>query len=226
MPSQLRTPLPQAPLIYLITSGETSVQTTPASEDFARVLRLTEAAVSAKIDLLQIREKQLTGKTLYALATSAARITKGSKTKLLINDRADVALTTGADGVHLTTSSMPSKNVRQAFGESLLIGASTHSLAEAVAARAGGADFIVYGPIFETRSKEKFDAPVGLDSLARICSELAPFPVLALGGITLDRVAGCLLAGASGIAAISMLQDAARLCELVGRIRAMAEPSA
>lgn len=226
MPSQLLTPPSRPPLIYLITSGETSAQTTPATEDFARVLRLIEAAVAAKIDLLQIREKQLTGKTLYELALSAARITKGSKTKLLINDRTDVAVSAGADGVHLATSSIRSEIVRQAFGEELLIGASTHSLAEALAARAGGADFVVYGPIFETSSKIEYGEPVGLDGLARISSHLAPFPVLALGGITVDRVADCMRAGASGIAAISMLQDLQKLADVVNRIRDLSKPPA
>lgn len=225
MPSQLLIPPSRPPLIYLITSGETSAQTTPATEDFAHVLRLIEAAVAAEIDLLQIREKQLTGKTLYELALGAARITRGSKTKLLINDRADVAVAAGADGVHLTTSSIRSEIVRKAFGKELLIGASTHSLAEALAARAGGADFVVYGPIFETRSKVEYGEPVGLDGLARISSHLAPFPVLALGGITVERVADCMRAGASGIAAISMLQDVQKLAAVVNRIRE-SEPAA
>ena len=226
MPSQLLTPASRPPLIYLITSGETSAQTTPATEDFARVLRLVEAAVDAKIDLLQIREKQLTGKTLYELALTAARITKGTKTKLLINDRADVAVAAGADGVHLTTSSIRSEIVRQAFGEELLIGASTHSLAEVLVARAGGADFVVYGPIFKTGSKVEYGEPVGLDDLARVGPQLAPFPVLALGGITVERAADCMRAGASGIAAIGMLQDPQKLADVVNRIRDLLEPPA
>src|SRR6185436_16502040 len=144
----------KTPLVYLITSGETNASTTPATEDFSNVLRLVEAAVSAKIDLIQIREKELSTKVLYQLSTSAARITSGSPTKLLVNDRADVAATAGADGVHLTSVSLPPEVIRNNFGAEFLIGVSTHSLAEAVAAQRGGSDFVVFGPVFDTPSKQ------------------------------------------------------------------------
>src|ERR1700704_234261 len=93
---------PPRPLIYLITSGRTTARTTPATEDFLNVLQLVRMAVAARIDLVQIREKNLSARVLYQLATSAAGITKRSATKLLINDRSDIAAAAGADGVHLT----------------------------------------------------------------------------------------------------------------------------
>ena len=190
------------------------------------MLRLVEAAVAAQVDLLQIREKQLSAKALYELATSAVRITRGSETKLLINDRADIAAATGADSVHLTTSSLPVRVVRQAFGDEMFIGVSTHSLAEAKAARDGRADFVVYGPVFETGSKSEYGEPVGVDNLSEVCSALAPFPVLALGGITVEKVAECMQAGASGIAGISMFQEPRELADVVNRIRDLSEPLA
>ena len=155
---------------------------------------------------------------LYELAAKAARVTRGSATRLLVNYRADVAAAAGADGVHLTTASMKADAVRLAFGEEFLIGVSTHSLAEASLARGDGADFVVFGPVFET--KKQFGEAQGLNNLARVSAELAPFPVLALGGVTPDNVADCVRAGASGVAAIRMFDEPERLGEVVRAIHA------
>ncbi len=210
---------PQKKLIYLITSGETSPQTTPATNDFAVVLGLIEAAVAAQIELVQIREKLMTAKALYAMAEAAARITRNTSTRLLVNDRADIAAATGADGVHLTTKSLSPEVVRNAFGEEFLIGSSAHSFREASTARAQGADFVVFGPVFQTASKQQYGQPLGLDQLRKVAAELSPFPVLALGGITSANAADCHQAGASGIAAISMLNDPMRLRSIVNEIK-------
>ena len=177
------------------------------------------AAVVARIDLVQLREKNLSASVLYQLATSAAGITKGSATKLLINDRSDIAAAAGADGVHLTTSSLPTAVVRQSFGDSFLIGVSTHSLEEARRARQGGADFAVFGPVFDTASKKEFCEPPGLTGLASVCSKLSPFPILALGGVMIGNVAECIRAGARGVAAIRMLQQPAQLADVAEEIR-------
>ena len=155
---------------------------------------------------------------LYELAAKAARVTRGSATRLLVNDRADVAAAAGADGVHLTTASMKAAAVRLAFGEEFLIGVSTHSLAEVSLARRDGADFVVFGPVFET--KKQFGEAQGLKNFARVSAELAPFPVLALGGVTPDNVADCVRAGASGVAAIRMFDEPERLGEVVRAIHA------
>ena len=210
---------PEKPVIYLITSGETNLQTVPATEDFSIILRMVEAAVAAKIDLVQLREKNLTAGVLYKLATRAAKITRASTTKLLINDRADIASAAGADGVHLTTTSIPTDVVRRTFGDDFLIGVSTHSLAEAATARRSGADFVVFGPIFNMPSKHKYGAPLGLNELEKVASELKPFPVLALGGVSSGNVADCIRAGAQGVAAIRMLNDASKLHQVVNEIR-------
>src|SRR5258705_2585955 len=143
MPLDLHSP--RRPLIYLITSGETTGQTTPAAEDFSSVLQLVRAAVVARIDLVQLREKNLSASVLYQLATSAAALTKGSATRLLINDRSDIAAAAGADGVHLTVSSLPADVVRESFGDRFLIGVSTHSIEEASLEHRAGADFTLIG---------------------------------------------------------------------------------
>jgi len=222
VPVTMLTPLrvnESAPLIYLITSGQTSSHTTPDSEEFSSLLRLAHAAVDARVDLLQIREKSLSTRVLYALAASVTRITRGSDTKLLINDRSDVAASAGADGVHLTTNSLLPAVVRNAFGDDFVIGVSTHSAAQALAARDGGADFVVFGPVFDTLSKQQYGEPLGLNRLEDVTAALAPFPVLALGGVTLERVANCLDAGAAGVAGISMLSDPAQLERIADQIR-------
>jgi thiamine-phosphate pyrophosphorylase len=211
--------VPSIPLIYLITNGETTARTTPATEEFSNVLRLVEAAVVAKIDLLQIREKQLSAKVLHHLSTRAAQITRGSATRLLINDRADIARSAGADGVHLTSQSLPPDVVRRTFGAEFLIGVSTHSLEEASAAKQGSADFVVLGPVFDTLSKRQYCEPIGLTELRRVASDLAPFPVLALGGVTTSNAGECIQAGAAGIAAIGILNDRLELNRVVNEIR-------
>lgn len=210
---------PQKPLIYLITRGATSVQTTPTTKDFSQLLRQVEAAVEAGIELLQIREKELRATVLYKLVFEAAAITRGSATRLLVNDRSDIASAAGADGVHLTTQSLPTKVVRRVFGPGFLLGVSTHSLEEAAAARAEGGDFVVFGPVLETSSKRQYGEPVGLEALERVVSELSPFPVFALGGIDVADVTACIRVGARGIAAIRMLSDHSRLPRIVKEVR-------
>ena len=125
------------PIIYPITSGKTSPQTTPDDPQFSEILRLVRAAVDADVPLLQIREKSLHARVLYELVVRAAEITHGSRTRLLVNDRSDIARAAGADGVHLTTQSLPAEVVRNIFGAEFLIGVSTHSLDEARGARDG-----------------------------------------------------------------------------------------
>lgn len=201
------------PIIYPITNGATR---TP--ED---ILPLIEAAVSAKVPLFQIREKLLPGRVLYELVTRAVEITRGSDTRLLVNDRSDIARATGADGVHLTGQSLPADVMRKIYGPEFLIGVSTHSREEARIARVRGADFVVFGPVFATESKREFGEPQGLEKLREITSELRGFPVVAIGGITLDNVAACFEAGASGVAAIRLLNDAERISSIVEVIRSV-----
>jgi thiamine-phosphate pyrophosphorylase len=209
---------PLKPISYLITSGQTTAATTSNSKDFQDILKLIEAAVAANIDLIQVREKDLTTKVLYELVAGAAGVTRGTATKLLVNDRADVAASAGADGTHLTTQSLPALVVRKSFGDDFLIGVSTHSLTEAREARDARADFVVFGPVFPTPSKEKYGPPAGLEQLKNVCVALVGFPVLAIGGVTEDNFPDCLNASAQGVAAIRMFSDSQRLSSIVARI--------
>jgi thiamine-phosphate pyrophosphorylase len=213
----------QPPIIYLITSGETTQATSAGSEACARILALVAAAVRARIPLVQLREKNLSARALYDLTTRAAHLTRGSATRLLVNDRADIARAAHADGVHLTTRSLEAHVVRRAFGDDFLIGVSTHSLEEARQARDQRADFATFGPVFDTPSKRIYGAPVGLLKLNEAARSLSPFPLVALGGITLENAPHAIQdGGASGIAAIRLFADPLSLDAAVRVISARA----
>jgi thiamine-phosphate pyrophosphorylase len=209
----------QPPIIYPITSGTTTAKTTTTDQQFINILRSIQAAVDAEVSLFQIREKALSGRVLYELTTRAAEITRGSKTRLLVNDRSDIARAAGADGVHLTTQSLPANVVRKICGPNFLIGVSTHSREEAVTAREAGADFVVFGPVFDTESKRDFGEPQGVERLRAITRELGDIPVVAIGGIALNNVEACFQSGARGVAAIRLFSEPAELSSIVQMIR-------
>ena len=189
-------------VVYLITKGEA----TPAnfSAKKKEILQIVRTAADAGIPLIQIREKRLTVRLLFELVSEAARITAKTGTKLLVNDRADIALAAKADGVHLTVNSLSAVSIRSSFSEDFIIGVSTHSLEEAALAAKQGADFVTFGPIFATPDKGE---PKGLDELRGVCQVLAPFPVIALGGINETNCQSVLDSGARGFAAIRYLNE-------------------
>jgi thiamine-phosphate pyrophosphorylase len=206
---------PRRPITYLITGGETSSTTSHASAEFAALLRLVGRARDARVSLVQIREKDLTARTLFELASRAVGLTRGSETRVVVNDRADIARAAGCDGVHLTTHSLEANVVRRAFGEDFLIGVSAHTLGEASAAKECGADFAVFGPVFDTPSKRAYGPPVGLGSLKETARSLSPFPLVALGGVNETNAGDCLAAGAEGVAAIRLFADGQNLARAV-----------
>jgi thiamine-phosphate pyrophosphorylase len=193
------------PLYYLITEGDLD------DDNFsARREKLTERiriAVENDIDLIQIREKRLSARNLIALACGARTLTKGSSSRLLINDRVDIALAAELDGVHLTETSLPVSVVREITGGDFVIGCSRHSLEGVQNAASDGADLAVYGPIFSTLGKN----PVGIDALREVCHTVPDLPVLGIGGINANNLGAVLEAGAAGIAAIRFLNDAGAL---------------
>jgi thiamine-phosphate pyrophosphorylase len=191
--------------IYLITEGESTQQNFPQKKP--QILNLIKIAVSAGINLIQIREKKLPARFVYELASEAVKITQKSQTKILINDRADIAFAAKADGVHLTSTSIPTKIVRANFPKEFIIGVSTHTIEEAENAKKDGANFVTFSPIFATPSKEKYGKPQGLENLREVCEKLENFPVIALGGIDETNYKQVLENGASGFAAIRFLND-------------------
>lgn len=192
----------ELPIIYLITTGEAVDADFPDTQ--SKILRLAEQAVDEEISLIQIREKNLSARFLFELTMAVVSLTRHSGTRILVNDRADIAAAAGADGVHLAASSLPVDVIRKNFGNKLIIGASTHSLADARAAAALGADFAVFGPVFETPGKGKV---AGLGQLSEVCRQLEPFPIIGLGGIDASTCESVISAGASGVAAIRALND-------------------
>lgn len=192
------------PIIYQITNGTTTAQTASSDPQFSNILASVRTAIDAGVNLFQIREKALSARVLYELTASAVEIARGSNLRLLVNDRFDIARAAGADGVHLTSQSMPASFVREACGPKFLIGVSTHSRDEVVAARDAEANFVVFGPVFDTESKQAFGEPQGLEKLRDACRAVEPFPVIAIGGINFESLGSCLDAGAQGIAGIRM----------------------
>ena len=191
------------------------------------LLAVVRRAVAAGVDWIQIREKDLPARPLAELARSAVAAAHGTATHILVNDRLDVALATGAAGVHLSEQSLPVAVVerwRRAPGCALTgfrVGASCHSLAAAVEAERAGADYIFFGPVFATPSKAAYGPPQGLERLAEVCRSVR-IPVLAIGGITLENAAACLTAGAAGLAAIRLFQESPDLDAVVARLRSAA----
>lgn len=214
MPLDLTTPIS-----YLITDGRTTAATTSSSAEFTRLFVLVGACMEAGVPLVQLREKAMRPRVLYELTRRAAELTRDSATRLLVNDRADIALAARADGVQLTTRSLDAASVRRISPHNFLIGVSTHSLAEAQAASTDGADFALFGPIYDTPSKRAYGEPLGLGRLREAAHALAPFPLLAVGGITRERVAEVVAAGARGIAAISLFRDESTLGAIVEEVR-------
>jgi thiamine-phosphate pyrophosphorylase len=173
-----------------------------------RPLRLVvEAALRGGARAVQLREKDLPPRDLYPLALEMRQLTQTYGARLLVNDRIDVALAVNADGVHLTTTSLPTSSARQILGPERLIGVSTHSCAEAQAAVEQGADFVVFGPVFFTPSKAPYGQPVGLDAL-RAVRDAIKAPILAIGGIKQTNLDQVVAAGADGIAVISAIISA------------------
>ena len=194
------------PIIYLITSGEA----TPENFDRTNreILDIVRVAVEAGASIIQLREKHLSARQLFELAVEAAKITRGTSTRLLVNDRADIALAAKADGVHLAANSLPVKIIRDNFPSDFIIGASTHTLEAARSAADNGTDFAMFGPVFATPGKGE---PQGLQRLSEVCDDLHPFPVIGLGGIDESNYSVVLEAGASGFAAIRFLNDPEKL---------------
>ena len=206
--------------------GFSGVEAREAQETL--LLRM-ETAAAAGVDWIQIREKDLSGRdcgllTREALQRAAkSRAGNATPTRILVNDRLDVALSEGAGGVHLSENSLPLPEAKrlvraQALSQDFLIGVSCHSLEAARSAASGGADYLFFGPIFSTPSKAAFGAPQGLERFAEVCRAVS-IPVLAIGGITLANASACLAAGASGIAAIRLFQDARDMSSLVQSLR-------
>jgi len=204
-------------LLYYITDRKQFPGPEPHRRE--RLLAKIAEAARAGLDYIQLREKDLPVRELESLAREAVRIVRETRnvkreTRLLINSRSDVALATGADGVHLPSDDIPASDARAVWSSVLsrnvkretrnvIIAVSCHSADEVRLAHAEGADFAVFGPVFE---KAGTPTSVGLDALRDAC-HVGHMPVLAIGGVTLENARACVAAGAAGIAAIRLFQE-------------------
>ena len=191
--------------LCLVTDSTASGGRTPGA--------IALAAISGGVDLIQVREKHLPGRELLLLVREivdglrAARV----RARVVVNDRLDVALAAKAAGVHLPSEGLPTSGVRERCSKKILIGRSVHSLAEARQAEKEGADYVFFGPIFDTPSKVAFGPPQGVAALRKVVSAIR-LPVWAIGGIngaTVGELAGIPLAGIAAISAFTGAEDPA-----------------
>jgi thiamine-phosphate pyrophosphorylase len=223
-------PVERKPILCYVTDLRALESATPSSQSASGGPETTRSqalhdcirrtAVSG-ISWIQIREKDLDTRSLLELARAAVWQTRGTSARVLVNDRLDIALVANAAGVHLSEQSMPLENMvdwRRSTGRlDFLIGVSCHSLESARAAENGGADYIFFGPVFATPSKAAFGAPQGIERLREVCASLE-IPVLAIGGVNWKNARECVTAGAAGIVAIRLFQDAVDSAEIAAQI--------
>lgn len=185
-------------------------------------MRQIELAAAAGVDWIQIREKDLSGRELFALTEKALRLVD-RRCKVLVNGRLDVALAVGADGVHLGEQELRVADARSFLRQvppprEFLLGASTHSLRAVLEAAQAGADYAFFGPVFPTPSKADMGQPQGVDALREVCAAVS-IPVLAIGGVSSSNARDCLAAGAAGLAAIRLFQDSVDLAATLAALR-------
>ncbi|HST51266.1 MAG TPA: thiamine phosphate synthase [Pyrinomonadaceae bacterium] len=169
--------------------------------------------------VVQLREKSLSPREFYREAEEALLVARRRGAKLIINDRADIALALGADGVHLGQDDMPPESARALLGEDAIIGFSTHNVAQATQAARLPVDYVAIGPVFTTSSKSNPDPCVGLEGVARVRACVGRLPLVAIGGITRENARDVLEAGADSVAVIGALLTSTSHAEITRRTR-------
>jgi thiamine-phosphate pyrophosphorylase len=214
---------PRGAILCLVTPGlALPFAVATVEERTSAIVALVRDAVGAGIDLVQIREPDLPGRLLARLVDAAVEMTRGTPTRVIVNDRVDVAIACHADGAHLGGRSLPTARVRDIAPSGFLVGRSIHTVEEARAAAIEGmTDYLVAGTVFPSASKPDERRLLGVEGLAAVVRASAR-PVLAIGGVDLDTIAPVAATGARGFAAIRFFADAAagaRLRETVARAR-------
>lgn len=192
----------------VITSGKLK-----GNELLKQITSLSAAGVRA----IQVREKHMPAGELLNISKSAGRIIKRDQTRLIINERLDIAILAGASGIHSTSNGIENEYVHK-FAPDILSGKSVHSLIEAKKAEKDGFDYIQFGPVFRTPAKVKFGKPQGLKKLGEICNSVE-IPVFAVGGINQKRIKKCINAGAYGVAAIREFENTKNIKKAVKEFR-------
>ena len=164
-----------------------------------------EKLIIGGASLIQVRDKSASSKDLFESSADCLELAQKKNVTLIVNDRVDIALTLQADGVHLGQDDLPPAEARRLMGDEVTIGFSTHTLEQVREAKTLPIDYIAFGPIFETATKPDRDPLVGLENLRRAREEAREFPLVAIGGITLENLGDVLDAGADSAAMISSL---------------------
>lgn len=211
------------PWIYLVTDRARLTPDARTTRDAIVALESFVAdAIDAGVDVIQLRERDLDGGALRDLAARVHRRASGTLTRVLVNDRADVAIAAGADGVHLRADGPPVVRVRTLALGDWIVGRSVHSVAEARAASLDSADYVLFGTVFPGGSKGGGPEDDQLPALHEV-ARTTQVPVIAIGGIDPARAAACLRAGAAGVAAISIFLPEGRAPLAIGVTRAVSE---
>ncbi len=213
------------PVICWVTDRRRlSTQAAPV-ESFGALVEHAVVLAEAGVNVVQIRERDLEGGALSEVVERCVEALKGLPTRVLVNDRFDVAVTAGAHGVHLRGDSIPSRAARSIAPPGFLIGRSVHSAGEAVAAaEGGGLDYVVLGTVFPSASKPTPDTAIGAQELERAAKGTG-LPVIAIGGITEERLQVVARTGAAGFAAIGLFTGPGDRSALAARARRIVEAS-
>ena len=199
-----------SPIICVVTAGHGREQP---------LLDLINEAAQAGVDLIQIRERRLDDRALVTLTRRAIEATRGTRSRIVVNDRVDVALAAQASGVHLRADSFAAGRIRTLAPPGFLIGRSVHDPAEAAAVESGGGcDYLLFGTVFPSTSKSPTDPIAGPGALHEVCATVS-IPVLAIGGISIENVSQVAAAGAAGIAAISLFERGDQIAATVSTLR-------
>lgn len=201
------------PKVYPITDTQLS-----GLSHAQQVARLIEGGAS----LIQLRDKHATPREFYREAAVALRVARDHNARLIINDRVDIALALKADGVHLGQTDIPAEAARRLLGTEAIIGFSTHNIAQAKLATALPVDYLAFGPIFQTSTKENHDPVAGLVALQEVATIKGPLPLVAIGGITLANALEVLKGGAHALALISeLVADPTNIAENMSKMLAL-----
>jgi thiamine-phosphate pyrophosphorylase len=175
-------------------------------------------ALTAGVEIVQLRDKSATSGELYREAKTLRKLCAGTKSRLIINDRVDIALAVNADGVHLGQEDLPCEVARRLLGEKKIIGVTVHNLREALTAEKASADYLGVSPIFATSTKSDAGTPCGLETLREIRAH-CKIPIVAIGGINLQNARDVIEAGADMICAISATLTKENVAEEIGEFQ-------
>jgi thiamine-phosphate pyrophosphorylase len=186
------------------------------------IVQAVEEAIAGGVTMVQLREKDASSREFYEIALEVQAVTRRRHVPLIINDRLDIALAVGAEGIHLGQSDLPLSAARRLGGKKLIIGVSASTVEEAQEAERGGADYLGVGAVYPTGSKADAGDAIGLDRLREVCASVR-IPAVGIGGVNPENAGAVMKAGAAGIAVISAILSQPNIREAARKLRAAVE---